>query len=402
MQSLSLSVRQLNTYVRSLLEGDAHLASFTLEGELSGFKNHYGSGHWYFVLKDSDASVKAVMFKGNASNVSFIPRDGMRVICRGYVSLYERDGQFQFYAETMRPFGEGDIAAEFERIKNKLDSEGLFDVRRKRPIPEMPRKIGVITSDSGAALQDILQILNRRFSLVEVVVFPALVQGSAAPKSLMDALDKAYIRDDLDVLIIGRGGGSTEDLMCFNDEALARKISVSPIPIVSAVGHEIDFTICDFVSDLRAPTPSAAAELVVPSTEELSLKISVLLGRAKRSVGKLIENESLKLEFLKSRPWYASPENLFYPFEAKVGLAEEKMRNSFLMTLKNKETSFEKISVTLESLSPTNVLDRGYSVVYAGDNIIRNADAVKVNDVLDIRFANGSAKVKVIDKNAGC
>ncbi|MEE1026856.1 MAG: exodeoxyribonuclease VII large subunit, partial [Acutalibacteraceae bacterium] len=274
MQPINLTVKQLNMYVRSLLEGDTNLASITLEGEISGFKNHFGSGHWYFVLKDADASVKSVMFKGNAQRVNFLPRDGMRVVCHGYVSLYEKDGQFQFYAETMHLFGEGDLAAEFERLKRKLESEGLFSLERKRPLPKFPKKIGVITSEIGAALQDILQVTSRRYPISDIVVFPALVQGISAPHSLVSALEKAYSRDDLDLIIIGRGGGSAEDLSCFNDELLARKIVLSPIPVISAVGHEVDFTICDFVSDLRAPTPSAAAELAVPSAEELLFNIS--------------------------------------------------------------------------------------------------------------------------------
>lgn len=333
MEQLRLTVRQLNMYVKSLLEGDVNLSSVTLVGELSNFKNHYGSGHLYFVLKDNYASIRSVMFKGNALRINFLPKDGMQVICRGYVSLYERDGQYQFYAETMSPLGDGDIALEFEKIKAKLEGEGLFDVARKRPIPSFPEKIGVITSETGAAFQDIINISSRRFGMCDIVLFPALVQGISAPESLIKALDKAYKRKDISTLIIGRGGGSAEDLSCFNDEALARKIASSPIPVISAVGHETDFTICDFVADLRAPTPSAAAELALPSSEELLNKVSLLNQSIKSSVYGVISDLNTRVQMLLNRPCFSRPGNLFIPFELRLDRAVNDVSSAFKMSL---------------------------------------------------------------------
>ena len=396
MQPINLTVKQLNMYVRSLLEGDTNLASITLEGEISGFKNHFSSGHWYFTLKDSDASVKSVMFKGNASCVDFRPEDGMRVVCRGYVSLYERDGQFQFYAETMRTLGAGNIAAEFERIKHKLESEGLFDFSKKRTLPEFPQKIGVVTAEDGAAFQDILQVSNRRYPACEIVLFPSLVQGYFAPKALINALQKAYLRNDLDLIIIGRGGGSAEDLACFNDEELARVVARSPIPIISAVGHEIDFTICDFVADLRAPTPSAAAELAVPSSEELLERINSLMNKITTQTNKAVLEKQLWLDGILSRGTFSNPKKLFEPFELKLNNLVSRIQNAYILTVKNYELKFKKAEILLETLAPKRVMERGFSVVYKNSEPIADASELVIDDKLNIRFANGSAEVKVL------
>ena len=396
MHSINLTVKQLNMYVRSLLEGDTNLASITLEGELSGFKSHFSSGHWYFTLKDNDASVKSVMFKGNTAFVGFKPEDGMKVICRGYVSLFERDGQFQFYAETMRAFGEGDIAAEFERIKRKLEFEGLFDASRKRALPEFPKKIGVITAENGAAFQDILQVTNRRYPICEIVLFPSLVQGSSAPGELIATLENAYSRNDLDILIIGRGGGSAEDLACFNNEELARTLSRSPIPTVSAVGHEIDFSICDFVADLRAPTPSAAAELVVPSSDELINRVDFLIGKVSSFANRCIQEKQLWLDSIISRISFSHPQTLFEPFDLKLRMLVNRIENSYILTVKNNEIELNKADIALETLSPERVMERGYSVIYKNDKIVVDASKIEINDNLKVRFAKGNADVKVL------
>ena len=396
MEPLNLTVKQLNMYVRSLLEGDTHLASISLEGEISGFKNHFGSGHWYFTLKDADASVKSVMFKGNAAFVDFIPEDGMRVVCRGYVSLYERDGQFQFYAETMRAFGEGDLAAEFERIKRKLESEGLFNLSRKRSLPLFPKKIGVITAKDGAALQDILQISARRYSNCDIVLLPALVQGANAPESLIAALKKAYLRDDLDIIIIGRGGGSALDLSCFNNEALARTVAESPVPIVSAVGHEVDFTICDFVADLRAPTPSAAVELAVPSTEELLKHIGFVFEKISDLTKKCVFEKQLWLDSLLSKSFFVNPKTLYEPFETKLSSVFNMVKNSYVLITKNNEIKLKKVQAAVESLSPKAVMERGFSVVYKNGLPVINSSVLENSDELNLKFSNGSADVKVL------
>jgi len=396
MHPINLTVKQLNMYVRSLLEGDTNLASITLEGELSGFKNHFSSGHWYFTLKDADASVKSVMFKGNASYVNFKPIDGMKVICRGYVSLYERDGQFQFYAETMREYGAGDLAAEFERIKNKLEKEGLFALSEKRPLPTFPKKIGVVTAQDGAALQDILQITARRYPLCDIVVFPALVQGAYAPESLIKALDRAYSKDNLDLIIIGRGGGSPEDLACFNDEKLARKVFKAPVPIISAVGHEIDFTICDFVADLRAPTPSSAAELAVPSSEELLGRINFLFDKIEVLSKKKIKDSQQLLDSLTSKSFFVNPRMLFDPFEFKLNTTINRVKNAYVLKIKNSEIKLNKAVASLRALSPNEVMKRGYSVVYKNGNAVTSASDLEVEENINLRFFNGNADVKVL------
>lgn len=396
MQPINLTVKQLNMYVRSLLEGDANLASITLEGELSGFKSHFSSGHWYFTLKDNDASVKSVMFKGNTAYVGFKPQDGMKVVCRGYVSLFERDGQFQFYAETMRAFGEGDIAAEFERIKRKLEAEGLFDVSKKRGLPKFPQKIGIVTAEGGAAFQDILQITSRRYPVCDIVLFPTLVQGNLAPKELIGALQKAYLRTDLDLIIIGRGGGSAEDLACFNDEDLARTVARSPIPVISAVGHEIDFSICDFVADLRAPTPSAAAELAVPSSEELINCVDFLMDKISGFTNKAVLEKQLWLDSILSRGAFLQPKRFFEPFEFKLNTLVNQIENSYSLIIKNSEIRLKKAETALEALSPKNVMERGYSVVYKNNKPIIDSSKLEVGDELKVCFADGKAEVKVL------
>ncbi len=399
MEPISLTVRQLNLYVRSLLEGDAHLSSLTLEGELSNFKNHYSSGHWYFVLKDSDAAIRCVMFKGNACRVSFVPRDGMRVICRGYVSLYEKDGQFQFYAESMRQFGEGDLAAEFERIKQKLEAEGLFAAELKHPLPSYPKKIGLITSDTGAALQDMLQIFARRYPMGDLVLFPALVQGSAAPASLIAALQRAYKRTDLDLLIIGRGGGSAEDLSCFNDEKLARVVSSSPVPIISAVGHEIDFTICDFVSDLRAPTPSAAAELATPDIRDLMNRLDLLFARMKSAFNRHILQLEQRFDQILDRRPFTHPELLFSPYEVRLETLIDKINTSYLLKIKQYDSEYKHLLGGLEALSPKCVLERGYTLTTLNGKIANSIHSINENDVINVRFLDGVAVCTVNEKH---
>ncbi len=396
MEPLNLTVKQLNMYVRSLLEGDTNLACITLEGELSGFKPHFISGHWYFTLKDSEASVKSVMFKGNASFVDFVPEDGMRVVCRGYVSLYERDGQFQFYAETMRAFGAGDLAAEFERIKRKLESEGLFDPLRKRGLPQFPKKIGVVTAKDGAAFQDILQITARRYPATEIVLFPALVQGAVAPESLISALKKAYLRDDLDIIIIGRGGGSALDLACFNNEALARTVAESPVPVISAVGHEVDFTICDFIADLRAPTPSAAAELAVPSSEELLKHISFLFDKISSLIKRNVFEKQLWLDNLLSKSFFVNPKTLYEPFEIKLTSVFNSVKNSYVLIIKNNEIKLKKAQASFEALSPKAVMSRGFSIAYKNSSPVMNSAELELGDKLKLRFLNGDAEVEVL------
>ncbi|MBQ3004952.1 MAG: exodeoxyribonuclease VII large subunit, partial [Clostridia bacterium] len=266
---ITITVSQLNAYLKSIIEYDDNLRDFYLKGEISNFTNHYRTGHLYMTLKDGESQVKAVMFRSAAQKLKFRPENSMQIIARGRISVYERDGQYQFYIEEMQPDGVGALALAFEQLKKKLENEGLFSKEYKKPIPEFPERIGVVTSPTGAAIQDILNVLGRRYPKAEVIFAPVQVQGDSASGQIAKAIFEFNQKKCADVLIVGRGGGSIEDLWAFNEEVVARAVFASKIPIISAVGHETDFTICDFVADLRAPTPSAAAELATPDIDKL-------------------------------------------------------------------------------------------------------------------------------------
>ncbi len=265
----ALTVTQVNTYIKAILDENVHLKNIYIVGEISNFLHYFRSGHMYFTLKDENSQLKAVMFSSNASRLKFKPNDGMKVLCRGRISVYDKDGNYQLYVDDMQPDGIGTLAIAFEQLKEKLSKEGLFDEVYKKPVPKFPRKIGVATSDMGAAVEDIKNITKRRYPIAELVIVPTVVQGDSAPDDICKSIKILDCRDDIDVIIVGRGGGSLEDLWAFNTEQVARAVFECNTPIISAVGHETDYTICDFVSDLRAPTPSAAAELAVPDSSAL-------------------------------------------------------------------------------------------------------------------------------------
>ena len=298
----TITVSQLNRYVKSLLEGDTNLCSVLLSGEISNFTNHYKSGHWYLSLKDEDAVVKAVMFRSQVQRMTFVPENGMKVIVRARVSLYEKDGAFQIYLDDMQPDGAGALQVAYEQLKQRLQEEGLFDDSRKRPLPAYPKRVGVITSSTGAAVRDIFHVLGRRYPLAEVVLIPTRVQGDGAPAQLCAAItqfEKMKATGDAntpDVILIGRGGGSLEELWAFNSEQLARTVAAATIPIISCVGHETDFTICDFVADLRAPTPSAAAELAVPDSAELRQRLALIQNAIVRGAAAVCTRKQRRLE----------------------------------------------------------------------------------------------------------
>ena len=397
MQNTALTVRQLNFYVRSLIEVDARLSGVCVSGELSNFKNHYQSGHMYFTLKDNDAQIKCVMFRSFASVLKFRPEDGMKVIIKGRVSLYEKDGSYQLYAEEMLPDGVGDIALAFEQIKEKLQKEGLFDDENKRPLPKFPKRIAVVTSRTGAAVRDIINILSRRWQMAEIVLCPVSVQGELAVPEMCAALEKIYSLSGIDLIIIGRGGGSIEDLWAFNSEELARKIYESPIPVISAVGHETDFTICDFVADLRAPTPSAAAELAVPDSGEMLEKIS----RYDNLLKSLLENR-YKLAFSR----FSSVINSYYfknPQEALIerkAQAVDRLGDSLAQAIKDRlekaESGLKTASAKLDVLSPLKVLARGYAAVSDRQgNSVTGVGGLKKGDSLDVILSDGNALCEV-------
>ena len=398
MQNNVLSVRQLNFYVRSLLESDMRLCDILVEGEISNFKNHYSSGHLYFTLKDPDAAIRCVMFKGNAIRLKFKPEDGLRVVLRGRASVYEKDGQYQFYAEEMSVAGLGDIALQFEQIKERLEKEGMLDPDSKRALPRFPKNIAVVTSDTGAAVRDIMNILNRRWPIAKVIMCPVAVQGEFAVGSMIDALDRIYEGNFADLIIIGRGGGSVEDLWAFNSEQLARKIFESPIPVISAVGHETDFTICDFVADLRAPTPSAAAELAVPDISEIDLLFKNYTENLKNQLIGKYNLSSVKFERLSENLYFKKPvdafinqrmENIDRSFEKLQGLLNDKIKDA--------NFSLAKACTALDNLSPLKTLSRGYATVELNGKIINSVSMIKPDDELSLNFTDGSAVCKVKD-----
>lgn len=390
-----LTVTQLNMYVKSLLESSVYLREIELVGEISNFTNHYKSGHLYMSLKDEGGRISAVMFRSSAVKLSFAPENGMRVVCKGRVSLYERDGQYQFYITSMKKQGEGELAVKFEQLKEKLKNEGLFDADHKRMIKRIPQNIALITSPTGAAVQDILNILTRRFPIVNVIMCPVQVQGDLAAPQMIDAIERVNRLKCADTIIIGRGGGSIEDLWAFNDEALARAIYNSKIPVISAVGHEIDFTICDFVADLRAPTPSASAELAVPEKGEV---LSLLSG-AKSSLYKMLcntfEKKSMQLAAIRNKACLANPLSMIDARKMALDSLDYKMQSAYSAKVASAKHDFAKTAARLETLSPMSVLKRGYSAVFMNDEAISSAANLKSGDEITLRFSDGE-KVAVV------
>ncbi len=391
-----LTVKQLNNYLKFLIEGDARLQSIFLKGEISNLKDHYASGHIYFTLKDNDAAINCIMFRSFAERIKFRPENGMGVILRGKVSVYDKDGQNRFYAEEMTPDGVGDIALKFEQTKKKLESEGLFDPESKRPLPKFPKKIAVITSDSGAAVRDILNILTRRWALCEVLLCPASVQGAQAVPDMLGVLDKIYTLGDIDLCIIGRGGGSAEDLWAFNDEKLAYKIYEAPFPVISAVGHETDFTICDFVADLRAPTPSAAAELAVPDMGEMFLKLQKSGETLKTALKAKLEHSKLRLERCLGSAVLKNPKESIVGTKAEfVDRLSDRLKTATTALFTEKKSEFSKLVAQLDALSPLKTLSRGFTAVKKGEKAVTSAKELKEKDILSLTFADGKADCEI-------
>ena len=394
-----ITVSQLNRYVKSVLEGDRNLMAVYISGEISNFTNHYKSGHLYMSLKDEGALVKAVMFRGNASKLAFTPENGMKVIVRARVSLYEKDGVFQIYIEEMQPDGVGALQVAYEQLKAKLEKEGLFDPARKRPIPRYPGRVGVITSPTGAAVRDILNVLGRRFPLAQIVFVPVLVQGEGAPPQLVKAVETFNERPAADVLIIGRGGGSIEELWAFNDERVARAVAASAIPVISAVGHETDFTICDFAADLRAPTPSAAAELAVPDTRNLLGRLAQLQAISRQAVAHRLQTEQKRLTALRERRCLSTP--LFYVEGQSMRLdyATRAFANAAQMQMTKADRRLVSLSGKLDALSPLKVLSRGYAIPQHDGEVIKSVTTVAPGDALELRMSDGTLHCTVQGKD---
>lgn len=392
-----IKVSQLNFYLKSLLDNDQRLQMLLLEGEISNLTDHYSSGHIYFSLKDEKSVVKAVMFSYAAKNLRFKPQNGMKVLVRGRVSVYEPSGQYQVYVEDMQPDGIGALSMQFEQLKEKLSKEGLFDKEHKKPIPQFPQTIGVITSPTGAAVRDIFNILGRRYPSADVVMAPVLVQGENAASQLKDAINKFSDNAIADVIIIGRGGGSIEDLWAFNDEELARAIYNCKTPVISAVGHETDFTICDFVSDLRAPTPSAAAELAVPDSSELLMSLSsqrqyidTLIDKKIIDLKKLLDNNTRLISAY-------SPQLLLDEYQKSTDNLAKRFIKAGENILNDNFKNLQNLGAKLSALNPIAVLMRGYSFTTDADNkTVSSVNDVNSGDTLSIRVTDGeiSAVVK--------
>ena len=390
-----ISVGQLNRYVKELLEKDTRLASVYISGEISNFTNHYKSGHLYMSLKDDGAVVRAVMFKGYASKLAFKPEDGMKVIVRARASLYDKDGSFQLYIETMEPAGMGALQVAYEQLKAKLKAEGLFDPSRKKPIPAFPHRVGVITSPTGAAVRDMLNVLGRRFPMAEVVFHPVLVQGDGAKTQIVDALRRFNAIHAADVILLGRGGGSIEELWAFNEEEVARAVAASDIPVISAVGHETDFTICDFVADLRAPTPSAAAELAVPDGNQLRIRLIQLYRLLKQNVRHTVDQQEKRLSLLCAKRCLATP--LYYVEEQ--GMRLDYLTRRFVSAqqqyLHSGAQRLTAAAAKLDALSPLRVLSRGYAIASTESGVIKSVRDIPPGGTFTLRVSDGELSCAV-------
>lgn len=391
-----LSVTQLNTYIRSLFDGDEHLAHVFVSGEISNFTDHYRSGHLYFSLKDERCVVKAVMFAQSAGRLRFRPEDGMRVIVRGRVGVYEASGQYQVYVDDMQPDGLGALNLAFEQLKARLEKEGLFAQERKSPIPRFPHSIGVVTSPTGAAVHDILSILARRYPLAEVVFCPVQVQGDTAAGQISEAIGRLNRLRCADVIIVGRGGGSLEDLWAFNEERVARAVAASEIPVISAVGHETDFTICDFAADLRAPTPSAAAELAVPDSEELLAAVEALKSRLNLAVNSDVKSLRNQLDSLRNSRGMQGPHEWIAARRIRTDRLLDELLNGAQSRVKFRKARLSELSGRLDALSPLAVLARGYAIVRKeGGTAVPSVKCTSAGETLRLLLRDGELRCTV-------
>ncbi len=395
-EAVVLNITQLNMYVKSILDSDLLLQNVFVVGEISNFTNHYRTGHYYMTLKDENSSIKAVMFRSANQRLKFLPENGMNVIVRGRVSLYERDGQYQLYIDDMQPDGAGSLNLAFEQLKNKLAKEGLFDQSAKKEIPHRCRRIGVVTSATGAVIQDIKNVISRRYPLAEIILAPVEVQGVNAASQIAQAVDKFNSGDFADVLIVGRGGGSVEDLWAFNEEIVARAVYRSKIPVISAVGHETDFTICDFVADLRAPTPSAAAELAVPDVKDDFSFIAAALSDNKSVIEKKINVDKEKLGLIRGKLKLLSPSNMIDDRMNTVALLYSKSLSLIESSLHDETGRFGVLCAKLDTMNPIKVLTRGYSITVKDEKIISSVNDLHQGDIIKVKLSDGEKECEVL------
>ncbi len=393
------SVTEINEYIKMTLESSPVLQSVFLRGEISNLKSNYSSGHMYFSIKDEASSIRAVMFRFNASRLKFRPESGMKVMVHGKISSYTVSGDCQIIIDDMQPDGAGALAVAFEQLKKRLSSEGLFDQERKKPIPKFPQSVGVITSASGAALHDIINVSGRRCPSAEIIIYPSYVQGELASKSLRGGVLFFNNIQKVDVIIIGRGGGSAEDLWCFNDEALARTIAESQIPIISAVGHETDFTICDFVSDLRAPTPSAAAELAFPDTAEILSKAKHLGMKSKNAITGRINKLQSSIEIMQKSIELHSPIQSLRDKENSLEILKSRLVTAQKGIIDGAEMSLKVLCTRLEGVNPLAVLSHGYSMVEDSEKrIISSISSVNTGDIVTVKLSDGEFDASIVEK----
>lgn len=391
-----ISVTQLNLYVKEKFQEDEFLANVLVKGEISNFKHHY-TGHMYFTLKDETSLIKCVMFKTYTSNLDFVPKDGMKVMVLGTVSVFERDGVYQIYAKAMQQEGVGDLHAKYEKLKAKLEQEGLFDASHKKPIPFMPKVIGVLTSNTGAVIRDIINVSTRRNPNVYIRLYPVPVQGQGAAEKIAKAIEVMNKNKLADVLIIARGGGSLEDLWPFNEEIVARAIYNSELPVISAVGHETDFTIADFASDLRAPTPSAAAELAVPSIEDVKKKIETNKNRLQNGLKRKMEFAKLRFEKCMKSSVYTNPLQKINENYMLIDKYTKLLENSMNLKIKEKKTYMVEWISRLDALSPLKTLTRGYVMATNEQGkIIKSVREVNSEDKVSLRFTDGEKKAQIL------
>lgn len=437
-----VTVRALTKYIKRKFDVDPHLQNIWVKGELSNVKIH-SRGHIYFTLKDEDARILGVMFASQNKSLKFRPENGMKVLLRGEISVYESSGQYQIYTKEMQPDGIGSLYLAYEELKKKLEQEGFFDGKYKKPIPKFPLQVGVITSPTGAAIRDIITTINRRFPLAKVILIPALVQGVQAGRSVAEAIQKANKLENIDVLIVGRGGGSIEELWAFNEEIVAKAIFNSEIPVISAVGHETDFTIADFIADLRAPTPTAAAELAVPHFAELTERISVRQTRLMRAMQEKLTHQKDRLQNLRKSYAFRYPKQLYEQKEQQLDLLVERLRKETIraaekkkdrylqaqnrlkqvhpeaqikrsasqllqihkklqremaISLNQKQTNFQHLLSKLNALNPLSIMERGYSLVYKGDRLIKELKQISEGDQVKVKLRDGYFSAEVRDK----
>lgn len=391
-----LSVSDLNNYIKNLFENNRTLTSVSVRGEISNFVNHR-SGHLYFSLKDQDGQIRAVMFRSRAASLKFMPESGMKVIIHGSVTVYPRDGSYQIYVSSMQPDGIGALYLAYEQMKQRLADEGLFDEEHKLSIPAIPRRIGVITSPTGAAVRDIINVTGRRFPNAELYIYPALVQGDGAEQSLIKALDYLDKSRLCDVIIIGRGGGSIEDLWAFNSEALARRIYDATTPVISAVGHETDFTICDFVADLRAPTPSAAAEMAVPDRRDLLMRLDSYDERLCVALKRRLSREKERLEHFKKITDKMTISNQILLRRERISIFADKAEMLISAYIDKKKSALASLAGEVNALSPLSILSRGYCVAECDQAVIKSVNELNVGDDIDLILSDGVAKANIID-----